>query len=139
MNAGVGDFGAVKVERDELGKQLAAAVPGIDINRGYELPPEPKKEEVKKEDPKKDSYCATLAQAMGRSINTVFARQALDPKNAAKLKDCGILVVDSPTDVYASALIYLGKDPDTRDPSDWTAAADLMMKIRPFVRRLRSR
>lgn len=29
-----------------------------------------------KEDPKKDSYCATVAQAMGRSINTVFARLA---------------------------------------------------------------
>jgi hypothetical protein len=35
-------------------KQLATAIPGIDINRGYELPPEPKKEEPKKEDPKKD-------------------------------------------------------------------------------------
>lgn len=35
-------------------KQLAAALPGIDINRGYELPPEPKKEEPKK-DPKKDT------------------------------------------------------------------------------------
>jgi hypothetical protein len=35
-------------------KQLASAIPGIDINRGYELPPEPKKEEPKKEDPKKD-------------------------------------------------------------------------------------
>ncbi|MCE9534463.1 MAG: hypothetical protein K8T89_25580, partial [Planctomycetes bacterium] len=34
-------------------KQLAAAIPGIDINRGYELPPDPKKEDPKKEDPKK--------------------------------------------------------------------------------------
>lgn len=34
-------------------KQLAAALPGIDINRGYELPPEPKKEESKAEEPKK--------------------------------------------------------------------------------------
>ncbi|MBI2395185.1 MAG: penicillin-binding protein [Deltaproteobacteria bacterium] len=29
-----------------------------------------------KEDPKKDNWCATLGQAMGRSINTVFARLA---------------------------------------------------------------
>lgn len=29
-----------------------------------------------KEDPKKDNWCATLAQAMGRSINTIFARLA---------------------------------------------------------------
>jgi hypothetical protein len=37
----------------EIGaKQLAAAIAGIDINRGFELPPEPKKEEPKKEDKK---------------------------------------------------------------------------------------
>ena len=35
-------------------KQLAGALTGIDINRGYELPPETKKEEPKKADPKKD-------------------------------------------------------------------------------------
>jgi hypothetical protein len=29
-----------------------------------------------KDDPKRDQYCATVAQAMGRSINTVFARLA---------------------------------------------------------------
>lgn len=34
-------------------KQLVAAIPGVDINRGYELPPEPKKEEPKKEESKK--------------------------------------------------------------------------------------
>jgi len=34
-----------------------------------------------------------------------------DPKNAAKLKDCGIMIVDSPEDVLPSVLIYLGKDP----------------------------
>jgi hypothetical protein len=36
-------------------KQLAAAIPGIDINRGYELPPEPKKDELKKDEPKKEA------------------------------------------------------------------------------------
>jgi putrescine transport system substrate-binding protein len=62
----------------------------------------------------------------------------LDPKNASKLADCGILVIDSPTDVLASVLIYLGKDPNSRDPADWTAAADALMKIRPFVRSIDS-
>ena len=42
-----------KVKKDGA-KQLAAAIAGIDINRGYELPPEPKKEEPKKEEPKKN-------------------------------------------------------------------------------------
>ncbi len=40
---------------DKGAKQLStAAIVGIDINLGYELPPEPKKEEPKKDDPKKD-------------------------------------------------------------------------------------
>ncbi len=61
-----------------------------------------------------------------------------DPKNAAKLQDCGILIVDSPTDVLSSVLIYLGKDPDSRDPADLNAAAETLMKIRPFVRSIDS-
>jgi putrescine transport system substrate-binding protein len=61
-----------------------------------------------------------------------------DPKNAAKLQDCGILIVDSPTDVLSSALIYLGKDPNSRDPADLNTAAETLMKIRPFVRSIDS-
>ena len=58
----------------------------------------------------------------------------LDPRNAAKLKDCGISVIDSPTDVIASVLMYLGKDPNSRDLDEITAAADVLMKLRPYVR-----
>jgi len=38
-----------------------------------------------KDDPKRDSYCATLAQAMGRSINTIFARLASRKLNGPDL------------------------------------------------------
>ena len=62
----------------------------------------------------------------------------LDPKNAAKLQDCGILIIDSATDVFSSVLIYLGKDPNSRDPADLNAAADTLMTIRPFVRSIDS-
>jgi putrescine transport system substrate-binding protein len=58
----------------------------------------------------------------------------LDPKNAAKLQDCGITVVDAPLDVISSTLVYLGKDPNTRDPADVAAAEQVLMKIRPYVR-----
>jgi putrescine transport system substrate-binding protein len=58
----------------------------------------------------------------------------LDPKNAAKFQDCGISIIDSPTDVIASVLIYLGKDPNSRVVADLDAAADTLTKIRPFVR-----
>jgi putrescine transport system substrate-binding protein len=35
-------------------------------------------------------------------------------------------------------LIYLGKDPASRDPADLNAAADALMRIRPFVRTIDS-
>jgi cell division protein FtsI/penicillin-binding protein 2 len=38
-----------------------------------------------KDDPKRDNYCATLAQAMGRSINTIFARLASRKLNGPDL------------------------------------------------------
>lgn len=56
-----------------------------------------------------------------------------DPGNAAKLKDCGIAVIDSPLEVFESAIIYLGHDPNRRDPADIAAASELLRKIRPYV------
>jgi putrescine transport system substrate-binding protein len=57
-----------------------------------------------------------------------------DPNNAAKLRDCGISIIDSPTEVVAAALLYLGRDPSSQDPGDAAAAAAVLMKIRPYVR-----
>lgn len=57
-----------------------------------------------------------------------------DPKNAEKLKDCGITVVDSAEDVILSAIYYLGRDPLRHDPADLQAASVVLRKIRPFIR-----
>jgi putrescine transport system substrate-binding protein len=57
-----------------------------------------------------------------------------DPANAAKLQDCGITIIDSPTDVFSSAMIYLGRDPNRLDPEDVAAASEVLRKIRPFIR-----
>ena len=59
-----------------------------------------------------------------------------DPSSAAKLKDCGISVVDSAMDVFPSAMIYMGRDPNQLDPLDVAAASQLLMAIRPFVRNI---
>ena len=39
-----------------------------------------------------------------------------DPDKAAKLADCGISLLDDPTEVFSAALVYLGKDPNSLDP-----------------------
>ncbi|MGD9510114.1 MAG: polyamine ABC transporter substrate-binding protein [Geminicoccaceae bacterium] len=61
-----------------------------------------------------------------------------DPANAEKLADCGIMVLDSPTDVLPSALRFIGEDPDSKDPAVLEKGAAVVEKIRPFVRKFHS-
>ena len=57
-----------------------------------------------------------------------------DPANAAKLKDCGVVMLDAPTEVFDSVLIYLGKDPNSESEEDLNAAQEVMMKVRPYIK-----
>jgi putrescine transport system substrate-binding protein len=57
-----------------------------------------------------------------------------DPKNAAKLKGCGITVLDTANEVIDTALIYLGRDPNSEKPEDLKAAMDLLTPIRPYIK-----
>jgi putrescine transport system substrate-binding protein len=61
-----------------------------------------------------------------------------DPANLAKLKDCGVYYLDASEDMYAVALNYLGKDPNSKNVADYQAATDMMVKARPFVRKFHS-
>jgi len=58
----------------------------------------------------------------------------LDPAIASKLAKCGIAILDAPTDVSASVLIYKGLDPNSEKPEDLKVVEDTLMKIRPYVR-----
>ncbi len=62
----------------------------------------------------------------------------LDPKVAAKFKDCGISILDAASDIRSIVLIYLGKDPNSQDANDLKAVEDTLMKIRPYVRKINS-
>ncbi|HEX4150961.1 MAG TPA: extracellular solute-binding protein [Steroidobacteraceae bacterium] len=57
-------------------------------------------------------------------------------RNAEKLKDCGIAIIDSPLEVFESVILYLGHDPNRRDPQDVAAASEVLRRIRPFVNRI---
>ena len=60
------------------------------------------------------------------------------PEILAKFKDCGIHMLDAPTDIMPAALHYLGLDPNSTKPADLERAADLLEKIRPSVRKFHS-
>ena len=57
-----------------------------------------------------------------------------DPAVVSKLADCGVSLLDAPTDVMATALKYLGLDPNSESPDDLAKAEALMATVRPHIR-----
>lgn len=60
------------------------------------------------------------------------------PENLAKFKDCGVHMLDSSDDILSAALFYLGLDPNSTDRKALEQAADLVTRVRPFVRKFHS-
>jgi len=56
------------------------------------------------------------------------------PEYADKLKDCGISMLDAPSDMFQTALKYLGKDPHTKSEEDYAAVEQLFAGIRQDVK-----
>ena len=61
-----------------------------------------------------------------------------DPAVVAKFADCGVSLLDAPTEVIPTVLIYLGKDPNSNSTEDLQAAEKALMAIRPYVRYIHS-
>ncbi|MBS0517616.1 MAG: polyamine ABC transporter substrate-binding protein [Proteobacteria bacterium] len=61
-----------------------------------------------------------------------------DPAVVSHFVDCGVMVLDSPTDVLPAALKYLGLDPDSKNPDDLKKAADVLKAVRPYIRKFHS-
>lgn len=87
-----------------------------------------------------------MTTGIGYNIDMVKARLGEDapvdswdlvfkPENMEKLKDCGVAFLDAPTEIFASALQYLGKDPNSTNAKDYTGSAfDLLSQVRPNIR-----
>ena len=74
-----------------------------------------------------------LPDAPVDSLKMVF-----DPAVVAKFADCGVMMLDSATDVFPAALKYLGLDPDSKKTEDLVQAADVVKAVRPFIRKFHS-
>ena len=61
-----------------------------------------------------------------------------DPAIVAKFKACGVSVLDDPTDIVATVLLWLGKDPNSQSPEDLKLAEEKLLAIRPFIRTIHS-
>ena len=71
--------------------------------------------------------------AIANSWDLVFK-----PENIAKMKDCGVTLLDTPADMLPIALNYLGLDPHSSSEADLKKAAELLKSIRPYVQNFHS-
>lgn len=61
-----------------------------------------------------------------------------NPAYTSKLKSCGITFLDTPADVFQAALHYLGRPVYTGSSEDYDAAFNLLMKVRPDIKKFNS-
>lgn len=81
-------------------------------------------------------------EVLGPDVKLDEAMSTLDivfkPENLSKFKDCGVHMLDSADDILPAALTYLKLDPNSSKQADLDKAAELIAKIRPFVRKFHS-
>jgi putrescine transport system substrate-binding protein len=65
-------------------------------------------------------------------------RMVFDPEVAKRFADCGIYMLDAADEMIPAALNYLGEDPDSKDPEIIAKAEDVLMAVRPYVRKFHS-
>ncbi|WP_422372720.1 polyamine ABC transporter substrate-binding protein [Hoeflea sp.] len=61
-----------------------------------------------------------------------------DTETVAKLADCGIFMLDAPTETVPAALNYLGMDPDLKTAEGYDAAKAKLLEVRPNIRKFHS-
>jgi putrescine transport system substrate-binding protein len=60
------------------------------------------------------------------------------PELASKLKDCGIMALDTPTELVPIALNYIGEDPNSQDAAVIAKAAPLLKVLNANIRNFHS-
>jgi putrescine transport system substrate-binding protein len=56
------------------------------------------------------------------------------PEIVSRFADCGISILDEPTDVIPQAMLYLGHDPNSMDPAHISEVENLLKAVRPYIR-----
>lgn len=74
-----------------------------------------------------------VRERLGEDADLEDLGTLLNPENAAKLADCGISLLDSPTDIGYMVLSYLGIDPGSAGPEEYAKMAEALKPIRPYV------
>jgi putrescine transport system substrate-binding protein len=61
-------------------------------------------------------------------------RMIFDPQVLARFADCGVSILDAPSEVVATVLLYIGRNPNSNAPEDLKAAEQVLKGVRPYFR-----
>ena len=75
-----------------------------------------------------------VAERLGEDFVADSWSMVFDPANAEKLADCGISMLDAPTEIIPAALNYLGLDPNSEDKAEIEQAQAVLAAVRPHIR-----
>lgn len=77
---------------------------------------------------------AMVKKALGADVALNSWDLLFKPEMVSKLQSCGVGFLDAPSEVLAASLRYLGKNPNSRVPADYTNDVQpLLESIRPYV------
>lgn len=62
------------------------------------------------------------------------AAMLFDPEIVSQLADCGVSLLDEPTDVIPMVMLYLGHDPNSMVPAHMAEAEAQLKSVRPYIR-----
>ncbi|QQR36798.1 polyamine ABC transporter substrate-binding protein [Devosia oryziradicis] len=77
---------------------------------------------------------AKVTEALGADVPVDSWDLIFKPELAAKVADCGISLLDSPSEVTGIALNYLGLDPNSESEEDLAKAEALLNSVKPYIR-----
>ena len=78
---------------------------------------------------------AAINEIMGEGFKMNTFDILFKPDLIKNFEKCGIAFLDAPSEVFKAALFYIGKNPNTKDPSDYRGEAyELLKSIRPYIR-----
>ena len=61
-------------------------------------------------------------------------RMVFDPAVVAHFADCGVSILDAPSEVVATVLLYIGRNPTSNSFEDLKVAEAVLKSMRPYVR-----
>ena len=76
---------------------------------------------------------AKVKEALGDDFPLDSWAMVFEPENLAKLKGCGVGILDTPSEIIPPVLQYLGEDPNSFDPAVIQKGVDRLQALRPSI------